>query len=469
MRTIPSCLLAAVVLCAGTGATGVRAGVLFGSLLSFDGTNGANPAAALAQGADTRLYGTATAGGLYQTGTVFRISLDSTGFTNLYAFRGDTNGAIPSAGLVQAGDGVFYGTTFGGGVSNCGTVYRITASGTLVSLAAFANTDGAGPTEVMTRAEDGSFYGTTDYGGAHTNFTSGGFGYGVVFRVTTNGTLTTPVMFHGTNGANPRGLIRGRDGSFYGTTAWGGDTSRLPLGFGTVFKLAPDGTFTNLYLFSGFGDGGFVYAGLVQGEDGTLYGATFGGGLGFGTLFQISTNGQFASLYSFTGGGDGANPAGTMLFGPDGKLYGTTYTRGANGFGTAFQFDPKGTGVTLVSFTGMAGNYPGANPSSRLLVGNDGNLYGVTPNGGSYNAGTLFRISVPMPPRLLSVVRTNGNLRATWSAVAGQTYQVEYTSDLSQTGWNNLGSAFTATNGTVDVSDPIGPDRQRFYRLALLP
>jgi uncharacterized repeat protein (TIGR03803 family) len=472
MKVIPSYLLATSVLIAGMDVPCVRAGILFGSLFSFNGTNGANPVAALVQGADRNFYGTATAGGINNTGTVFRISPEGSAFTNLYFFTGDTNGAIPSGGLAQAADGTFFGTTFGGGASNCGTVFRITASGTLASLASFANTNGAGPSATMAEADDGSFYGSTDYGGPYyTNATSGGSGYGVIYRVTPNGAFTTPAWFGSTNGANPRGLVPGRDGNFYGTTAWGGNTSLLRLGFGTVFKLAPDGTLTNLYLFSGFDDGGFVYAGLVQGIDGYLYGATFSGGsAGYGTLFRISTNGQFASLHSFAGGIDGANPAGPLVQGSDGKLYGTTYTRGTYGYGTVFQFDPNdGTGATLISFTGTTGSYLGANPSGRLVVGDDGNFYGVTPNGGSYNAGTIFRISVPMPPLLQSVSKTNGSLSIVWSAVAGQSYQVQYTTDLTVTNWNNFGSSFTATNGTVRVSDPIGPDRQRFYRLALLP
>jgi uncharacterized repeat protein (TIGR03803 family) len=462
-------LLIAGCLLAGMVAPCVRAGVLFGSLVSFDGTNGANPAAALVQGGDNHFYGTAPSGGTNNSGTVFRMSPDGSALTNLYFFNGDTNGATPSGSLVQVSEGSFFGTTFGGGISNFGTVFRITAAGALTSLASFFNTNGAGPNTALVPTGDGGFYGATEYGGPYTNVTSGGSGYGVIFRVTTDGTLTTPVLFNNTNGANPGEVARGADGNFYGTTAWGGNTSLLRLGFGTIFKLAPDGTFSNVYTFGGFADGGFPYAGLLQGADGYLYGATFSGGAGYGTLFRISTNGQFTTLYSFAGGSDGANPAATLVQGPDGNLYGTTYTRGEYGFGTVFQFDPNGTGATLVSFTGTTGSYPGANPRSRLVLANDGNFYGATSYGGAYNAGTLFRLSVPMPPLLQSVSQTNSTLNIAWSAVAGQSYQVERAANLNLHDWKNFTNPFIATNGTVRISDSIIPGGQRFYRLALLP
>lgn len=99
----------------------------------------------------------------------------------------------------------------------------------------------------------------------------------------------------------------------------------------------------------------------------------------------------------------------------------------------------------------------------------DGNFYGVTSDGGQYHAGTIFRLSVPLPPVLRSTAQSVDTLTLTWSAVAGQSYQVQYNSDLSSTNWNELGSAVTATNGIMSVSDGIGPDLQRFYRVVCLP
>src|SRR6266849_4061168 len=108
---------------------GITPNGVFGSLFSFNGTNGSRPAASLIQGSDGNLYGTTTSGGSSgDNGTVFRITL-SGAFTSLFSFNG-TNGSGPAAGLVQASDGNFYGTTqFGGTNGDNGTVFRITPGG----------------------------------------------------------------------------------------------------------------------------------------------------------------------------------------------------------------------------------------------------------------------------------------------------------------------------------------------------
>jgi uncharacterized repeat protein (TIGR03803 family) len=124
-----------------------------------------------------------------------------------------------------------YGTTFLGGANGYGTVFRMTTNGTLTPLASFGGTNGAQPQAALLLASDGNFYGTTGSGGAFTNLS--GFGYGTVFKLTTNGTLTTLVSFNGTNGAYPlAGLVQALDGSFYGTTASGGTND-----YGTIFRL----------------------------------------------------------------------------------------------------------------------------------------------------------------------------------------------------------------------------------------
>ena len=104
---------------------------------------------------------------------------------------------------------------------------------------------------------------------------------------------------------------------------YGGGTN----GAGTVFKISTNGALTSLYSFTGGNDGGYPDAGLVQGSDGNFYGTTYyGGGRTTlrGTVFKISTNGALTSLYSFTGGNDGGYPDAGLVQGSDGNFYGTT-------------------------------------------------------------------------------------------------------------------------------------------------
>jgi uncharacterized repeat protein (TIGR03803 family) len=434
-----------------------RAAVTLTSLVSFNQTNGAFPSAGLIQGKDGNFYGTTEFGGS-GSGTLFQMTPLGT-LTNLVLFDG-TNGASPRAGLVQALDGNFYGTTYNGGSNNAGTVFQATTNGALTTLVTLEFNDGTGayPIAGMIQGKDGSFYGTTAIGG--TNFG------GTAFQVMTNGALATLVSFYtsGNGGANPyAGLMQASDGSLYGTTYQGGTN-----GYGTIFKLTTNGTFTSLYSFTGTNDGGNPYAGLVQGPDGNFYGTTFFGGTnGYGTVFKFATNGTFTSLYSFTGTNDGANPYAGLVQGSDGNFYGTTFYGGTNGYGTVFEFATNGTFTSLYSFTGTN---DGANPYAGLVQNVDGSFYGTTTYGGTNGYGTVFRLSVIVPPpRFQSVTRAGTTLTLTWTATVGQGYQMLYKTNLNENTWNNLNNSLTATNPIMTTFDAIGPDPQRFYRILLLP
>src|SRR5208337_2279987 len=134
--------------------------------------------------------------------------------------------------------------------------------------------------------------------------------------------------------------------------------------------------FTNFYSFTGGNDGGYPYAGLVQGSDGNFYGTTSGGGTnGDGTVFQISTNRALTSLYAFTSGNDGGEPYAGLVQGSDGNFYSTTSGGGTNGDGTVFKISTNRALTSLYSFTlGNDGGYPDAG----LVQGSDGNFYGTT-------------------------------------------------------------------------------------------
>ena len=300
----------------------------------------------------------------------------------------------------------------------CGTVFKITPSGALTTLYSFCPqsncTDGSGPFAGLVQAEDGNFYGTTYEGGAGSNCP---YGCGTVFKVTPSGTLTTLHSFDSTDGALPQAaLVQATDGNFYGTTGERGDSS-CPYGCGTVFKITPSGTLTTLHSFNG-SDGSGPEAGLVQATDGNFYGTTqnggggfCGGGAGCGTVFKITPSGTLTTLHSFSGA-DGY-VAFTLVRASDGNFYGTTQEGGANcgsdGCGTMFKITPGGTLTTLYNFCAQLNCTDGYYPVAGLVQGTDGKFYGTTSGGGAYRGcyegcGTVFSFSPNPTPSPLQFV-----------------------------------------------------------------
>ncbi len=327
-------------------------------------------------------------------------------YTVLYSFTGGADGDVPFAGVVQATDGNLYGTTFSGGANNntmvcpdggCGTIFKITPSGTLTTLYSFCSQshceDGASPDAGLIQATDGNLYGTTQGGGAYTPECVDGCG--IVFKITPGGTLTTLHRFNKTDGAFIYApLVQATDGNFYGTAFDGGAN-----GLGTVFTITPKGTLTTLYSFSGLTDGQQPFAGLVQAADGNLYGTTsHAGAYGFGTIFKITPGGALTTLQSFDGT-DGAYPYAGLIQATDGNLYGTTFDGGAYGFGTIFKITPGGALTTLYSFCSQWPCTDGRYPYAGLLQATDGSFYGTTWWGGTTCCdGTVFSISVGLGP-----------------------------------------------------------------------
>jgi uncharacterized repeat protein (TIGR03803 family) len=466
LLVLPHLLLLAARLMIQAG--GAQTGVAFTSLYSFTGGNdGYNPNG-LVQGKDGYLYGTTVDGGTNSAGTVFRISTGGS-LTSLYSFTGGNDGANPEAALVQGNDSYFYGTTQSGGQPTtggpAGTVFRISPSGVFTNLYSFTDAffldvnQGASPEAALVQGSDGSFYGTTFQGGTYFFSNSGTNGYGTVFKISTNGVLTSLYRFSGSDGATPpAALVQGSDGNFYGTTQSGGTSNA-----GTVFQITTNGTLTSLYSFGGGNDGGGPLAGLVQGNDGYFYGTTPSGGISnAGSVFQISTNGVLTNLYSFGGGNDGANPYAGLVLGSDGSFYGTTQSGGTNGGqGTIFKINASGVFTSLYSFSG---GKDGSNPQAALVQGSDGSFYGTTANGGVNGAGTVFRLTLPLGAPQLTIMSAGTNVILTWtSSASGYTLQSTH-SLVRPVVWASVSPAPVVINAQNTVTNPITGSPQ-FFRL----
>jgi uncharacterized repeat protein (TIGR03803 family) len=378
-----------------------------------------------------------------------RVSPDRHDYRVLYGFKGTRNGRAPTASLVVVNK-TLYGTTEFGGTGSCdytfdpgcGTIFAVNPSGREHVLYSFkGGKDGQSPFGDLISV-NGHLYGTTVYGGGSSICygSSGNFGCGTVFEVTTSGkervlyrlpgyphayepysgvtfandTLFGTTIYGGTSdagtvyalhlaggariihsfkggrdGALPFASLTLVNGALYGTTSQGGLTSGCnDSGCGTVFAVSASGKERVLHRFGVGSDGVSPIAGLTD-VNGTLYGTTVGGGAyDKGTVFAITTSGHESVLYSFTGTLDGAAPD-AGLTDVNGTLYGAASAGGVHGDGTVFAITTSGAETTLHSFKG---GEDGKGPNANLLYHN-GSLYGTTSGGGAAGLGTVFRIS----------------------------------------------------------------------------
>ncbi len=295
-------------------------------LHAFTGSDGVKPYAGLYRDRKGNLYGTALGGGSFGTGTVFKLATNGK-VTVLHAFSGDAlDGTSPYGTLITDGAGNFYGTTYGGGADSGGTIFKLAPDGTETILHSFAaKTDGGLPYAGVIRDGAGNLYGTTPQYGPNSA--------GTVYRLAPDGSFTVLYSFPEADNLAPYGGLKlDKAGNLYGTTF---------LVAGSVFKLAPDGTETTLYTFDGAGDGGFPQAGVIGSRTGALlYGTNSGGSYDSGTVFRLK-NGVETVLHGFTGGSDGGAPLDPLVQDSQGNLYGTTSEGGAYGDGTVFEFSDK--------------------------------------------------------------------------------------------------------------------------------
>ena len=315
-------------------------------------------------------------------------------------------------------------------------------------------------------------YGATSEGGSN--------GSGTVFKITTNGVLTTLFSFSAlsgspptnTTGANPYGgLTWVPDGNLYGTTFLGGSKAD-----GTVFRVTTNGAFTRLVNFVGTNGVG-PQTTMTLGPDGNLYGTTLNGGIygDDGTVFKVTTDGDLTTLVSFNI--TGAAPQAGVTFGPDGNLYGTTSTGnsidGSDSWGTVIRVTTNGTLTTLAKFANTNGYFP----EGGVTFGPDGNLYGTTFLGGSDDpnaaGGVIYRLNLGLtitnrPPSISISRSAGGAVILNLASETGSTNRLWVTTNLSlpMPKWQVL-ATIVATNGSFEFMDTnTSANQMRFYRLS---
>jgi uncharacterized repeat protein (TIGR03803 family) len=265
--------------------------------------------------------------------------------------------------------------------------------------------DGIEPEAGLLRTADGNIYGTTYRGGGQSDT-------GTVFKIDQTGKETV-FTFPGCCGVYPGGggpeggLVQDSAGNLYGTTNYGGTgggSNCGNFGCGTIFKLDTTGKETVLHSFVGT-DGHGPRGGLIRDPFGNLYGtALYGGnlsrcgGLGCGTVFELTAGGKLKVLHAFDGELDGGQPIGNLAQDPQGNLYGSTYEGGSfdcqgPGCGTVFKVDTHGAETILHVF--LSAEPFGIIPFGGVIRDHSGNLYGTTSAGGAFpENGTVFKLDL---------------------------------------------------------------------------
>jgi uncharacterized repeat protein (TIGR03803 family) len=444
-------------------------------LYSFDGVHGDEPISGVILATDGNFYGTTSTGGASSNGTVFKITPGGI-LTTLYNFTGGSDGGIPYAPPIQGNDGNLYGTARSGG-GGYGTVYKLTLSGTFAVLHQFAGTDGATPLANLSQATDGNFYGTTDAGG------NGTCNCGTVFKITPSGTLTVLYNFDNTHGNSPlyASLVQASNGKFYGTTYYGGAN-----GVGVIYQMTSSGVVTVLHDFTNY-DGGPPTVALVQATDGSLY--SVGGGKlfrinpssgNFSVQYTYGAEGNPSSpllqntngvFYGKTNNGGTAGDGVFYSFSEGLKSFVTFLPRQSLGkVGASIGILGQGfTGTTAVSFNGTSATFTVTSDTYLTATVPSGAITGpvtvLTP-GAHLMSNMRFRVT----PQILSFSPTSGPVgtqvaitgvsltqttKVTFGGVAATTFVVGSDSQVTATvptGATTGKIMITTAGGTVTSS-----------------
>lgn len=359
-------------------------------------------------GTDGALYGTTAQGGEFGNGAVFRFAGGKV--TIIHSFGATANDGTGPISLVQAGDGSLYGSTDAGGSAKQGAIFKLTPDSSSPDGTGYrysllhsfgdhsVSHDGYKPGSLVV-GSDGNLYGITGLGGAADQ--------GIVFKISTSGAETILHAFaDGTvanDGTVPTWFTLGSSKTLYGVASGGGE-------YGAIFKItltpmegggiAYSYSIFHSFQFNTVANNGIFPNYLTVGTDGALYGTKEFTGvdspnmMAGGTLYKLAGDGTETLLHKFGDGttpNDGSSPR-AVLQGSNGRLYGVTMKGGAAGFGTVYMYS-NGAETILHSFGDGSVANDGQGPF-RLLQAKDGNLYGITEEGGSAGQGTIFKLTI---------------------------------------------------------------------------
>jgi uncharacterized repeat protein (TIGR03803 family) len=411
---------------------------------------GRTPKGRLVQASNGLIFGTCQLGGLNGRGTIYQFNTGTNAFTKRYDFAAfpSVTGGTPFAGLVQASNGLLYGASSGGGTALGGVIYSFspTTPFTYTVVHNFAQATGWQPLAELTQASNGLLYGVASSGGANAG--------GVLFSFAPTGSVYTVLRdMGGVSGATPYGrMIVGSNGDLYGATTAGGTGSA-----GVVFSYnISTATYTVLYNLS---TGGFanMWSGMIEDPAGSLVGlCSDGGGASQGALFRLDINtAQATQLVPFSLS-FGSNPKGRLLKASDGSFYGMTSGGGVNDDGVIFSFNPATN--TYQKRQDLSATL-GANPLGTFTeIG--GKLYALCQFGGTNNGGTLIEYDLASGnvAKLKDLATAVGNapFSGLFKAANGLLYGT--TSTGAANGFGSLFAYTPGTNSLVKLHDLLETD-----------
>src|SRR3569833_1413523 len=361
-------------------AVGIARAEQFVAVHAFNAdTEGVSPVGGLLLASDGNFYGVTNQGGANRGGTVYMMT-PAGKITVLHSFADPStpnDGLGPEGGLVEGPDGNLYGTTAVGGSHGEGTIFKITKAGALTILHSFRDGsvagDGSWPEAAMIVGSDGNFYGTT------TDADAGTTTYGTVFKITPGGVVTVLHNFLPTEAMQPTGLFQASDGDIYGVAMYGGATHGTvgsSDGLGSIFKITLGGAVSVIHNFIGT-DGAKPRAALTQGNDGYLYGTTSQ----YGTVFKLATNGTGFVTLNTLASSQSRVCLSPLVLRPDGNFYGTTASPGS-----IFMMTPAGQLTTLYTFPSYSA------VSGQVAFKTKKTLFGTSGYQQSNTAGSIFAL-----------------------------------------------------------------------------